>query len=370
MVRREPNFDQFVQVMLRNVEPDWVPLSEFGIDGGVMAEIQGPPREGEDRSAWQVRFWRDMGFDYLSQGVNLGFPHGTRVAEDTAQLSHGTRAWVEEAKGPITTWEEFERYPWPRVTDEAFADFERVGRYLPQGMKLVATIPGGPFENVTFLMGFESFSYALVEQPDLVQAVIDRVDEVLVKCVEVTAGLEWVGAQWINDDMGFKGGTLASPATLRRYVFPTQRRLGEIAHRHGKPVFLHSCGRLDAIMDELIDDIRIDAKHSFEDVIEPVWEAKRKWGRRVGLLGGVDMDVLCRGSEEQVRAYTRRCIEECLPGGGWALGSGNTIANYMPPRNLLAMLDEAKQARWWESASSACAPTHDQTPATDSQPRG
>lgn len=56
------------------------------------------------------------------------------------------------------------------------------------------------------------------------------------------------------------------------------------------------------------------------------------------------MDVLCRGSEEQVRAYTRRCIEGCMPGGGWALGSGNTIANYVPPGNFLAMLDEARQA--------------------------
>jgi uroporphyrinogen decarboxylase len=345
VAKHEPSFHQFLQVMRREVEPDWVPLSEFGIDWGVMAEIQGPPKDGEDQSAWLVRFWKDMGFDYLSQGVNISFPHGTRIAEDTARLSHGTRAWVEEARGPITTWEEFERYPWPKVTDEAFAGFDAVRRYLPEGMKLVATIPGGPFENVTFLMGFESFSYALVEQPDLVQAVVDRIDEVLVKCVEVTAGLEWVGAQWINDDMGFKGGTLASPATLRRYIFPTQRKLAQIAHRRGKPVFLHSCGRLDAIMGELIDDIGVDAKHSFEHVIEPVWEAKRKWGKRVALLGGVDMDVLCRGAEDQVRAYTRRCIEECLPGGGWALGSGNTIANYVPPGNLLAMLDEAAKAR-------------------------
>ncbi len=343
MRRREPDFAGFLRVMLRQAEPDRVPISEFGIDGGVMQEIIGPPKEGEESAAWVVRFWREMGFDYLSQGVGVGFPHGTRIAEDTARLSHGTRGWVEEAKGPITTWDEFEQYPWPTVTDEAFAGFEIMSKHLPEGMKLVATIPGGPFENVTFLMGFESFSYALVEQPDLVQAVIDRVDEVLVKCVEVTSSLDCVGAQWINDDMGFKGGTLASPDTLRKYIFPTQKKLAEIAHRNGKPAFLHSCGKLDAIMDELIDDVGIDVKHSFEDVIEPVWEAKRKWGKRVGLLGGVDMDVLCRGSEEQVRAYTRRCIDECLPGGGWALGSGNTIANYMPPGNFLAMLDEGRR---------------------------
>ncbi|NIQ99349.1 MAG: uroporphyrinogen-III decarboxylase-like protein, partial [Gemmatimonadales bacterium] len=79
-------------------------------------------------------------------------------------------------------------------------------------------------------------------------AIVQRIDDILCQVVETTASMEWVGAQWINDDLGFKGGTLASPEALRQYVFPTHRRLAEIAHRHGKPVFLHSCGKLDAIM--------------------------------------------------------------------------------------------------------------------------
>jgi uroporphyrinogen decarboxylase len=192
-------------------------------------------------------------------------------------------------------------------------------------------------------MGFETFSYALVDQPDLVDAIAQRVNETLCKSVETTSAMDFVGAQWLNDDMGYKGGTLASPEVLRKYIFPAQRRICEISHANGKPVLLHSCGRLDVVMDELIDDVGIDARHSFEDVIMPVWEAKREWGSRLSLLGGVDMDVLARGTEEQVRAYTRRCVEECAPGGGWALGSGNTVANYVPLANFLAMLDEGRR---------------------------
>ncbi len=52
-------------------------------------------------------------------------------------------------------------------------------------------------------------------------------------------------------------------------------------------------------MDDLIDDVGIDAKHSYEDVIMPVWEAKKKWGHRMALIGGVDMDVLARGTEDK-----------------------------------------------------------------------
>ena len=340
MHKPEPNFERFLKVVRRQGEPDRVPFAELFHDFEIMEAIQGPPQQGEDPAAWRVRFWRDLGYDYVTTGVNLSFPTKGLQAKDTAGLSRGERGWVDEAAGPITTWQEFEVYPWPTVTDEAYKPIENLARHLPEGMKIAAMIPGGPFENLTFLMGFEVFSYALLDQPELVAAVAEKVNQILLKVVATTASMDCVGAQWLNDDLGFKGGTLASPAVLHKYVFPTLTRMCELAHGYGKPILLHSCGKLDGIMDELIDGVGIDAKHSFEHVIMPVWEAKRHWGERVALLGGVDMDVLARGTEDEVRAYTRRCLEECAPGGGWALGTGNSVANYLPVKNFLAMLDE------------------------------
>ena len=87
-----------------------------------------------------------------------------------------------------------------------------------------------------------------------------------------------------------------------------------------------------------------DARHSFEDAIEPVWEAKARWGGRIALLGGFDMDKLCRMSVREVRRHTRLLIERCAPGGGWALGTGNSVANYVPVENFLAMLGEGLAA--------------------------
>ena len=93
-------------------------------------------------------------------------------------------------------------------------------------------------------------------------------------------------------------------------------------------------------MDDLIDYVGIDAKHSFEDIIMPVADAKKKYGDRVAILGGVDMNFITRATPDEVREYTRKVIKECAPGGGYALGCGNTVANYIPPENYLAMLDE------------------------------
>ena len=148
-----------------------------------------------------------------------------------------------------------------------------------------------------------------------------------------------VAVLWLNDDLGFKTATMISPEHLRAYVFPWHTRLVEHAHAHDKPVILHACGNVSEVIEDLIAT-GIDAKHSFEDIIQPVTEFKKQYGDRVAVLGGVDVDFLCRHSEPEIRRYVRHVLDECAPGGGYALGTGNSVANYIPVENYLIMLDE------------------------------
>jgi uroporphyrinogen decarboxylase len=211
-------------------------------------------------------------------------------------------------------------------------------------MKIGAVL-GGVFENAMYLMGLQPFSYALRDQPDLVEALCQRVGELTTAVAERLATFDNVGMLFVSDDMGFYSGTLVSPNVLRRYVLPYHKKMAEVAHRAGKLFVFHSCGNMYRLIDDLIDDVGIDAKHSFEDKILPVEEVYRRWGDRIAILGGVDMDVLARGTEEQVRARTRQVLEVCgAKGTGYALGTGNSAANYIPVQNYLAMLDEGR--RW------------------------
>jgi uroporphyrinogen decarboxylase len=133
---------------------------------------------------------------------------------------------------------------------------------------------------------------------------------------------------------------MIAPRHLRRFVFPIQKKIAGIAHEQGIPFILHSCGNLEAIMDDLIEDVGVDAKHSFEDVIEPVESFTAQYGHRTAAIGGVDMDLLARGTVEQVRDRTREVLAACASSGSFILGSGNTVANYVRPANFLAMIDE------------------------------
>ena len=94
-------------------------------------------------------------------------------------------------------------------------------------------------------------------------------------------------------------------------------------------------------MGTLIEDVGIDAKHSFEYAIMPVEEFQTLYGDRIGVLGGLDINILSGAPPEQVRERTRRLVATCGARGRYAVGSGNSVPSYVPVENYLAMVDEA-----------------------------
>lgn len=347
-MRPSPNFDNLKKVLLRQGEPERLPFIELLCDFEMMEAFLGEkyvPGAGPRSSYidFIIRFWYEAGYDYLTLGAEVPLRRTRLAAEDTAALKHDQRQWVDEHSGPIMTWEDFECFPWPAPNEINYTSLEYAAKHLPDGMQIIFIGPMGQFENMVDLMGLTPLSLALADDPALVAAVAEKVGSLLENLYSTVVQMPNVGAVWLGDDLGYKTSTMISPRHLRRYVFPYQKRLAEIAHAYHKPFLLHSCGNLDGIMVDLIDDVGIDGKHSFEDVILPVSQAKARWGQRISILGGIDVDYLCRHSEDEVRAYTRRVIEACAPGGGYALGTGNTVANYIPIQNYKAMLDEGRR---------------------------
>jgi uroporphyrinogen decarboxylase len=135
---------------------------------------------------------------------------------------------------------------------------------------------------------------------------------------------------------------MVSPDILRQKFFPHTKRIVDLVHQAGKLFLFHSCGNLETVMDDICE-MGVDAKHSFEDKIMPVEEAYQRWSDRVAIIGGVDMNLLASGAEEQVRERTRQILDVCGREGRYVLGTGNSVANYLPLINYLAMLDEGQK---------------------------
>lgn len=341
---------------MRTIKGEVIPhkgmVMEYSIDEEIRRKIS---REilgldwvvpSEDKDGWRkylrnyIEFWYRMGYDYVRFELNAGFTGKSREASDTALLSRGTRQWAEEGKGVITSWEEFENYKWPRIADFDFFPYEFIGKNLPTGMGFMVSHGAGVLENVMELMGYEGLSYALYDNPDLIEAIFNKVGETISEFYKNIIGVPNVCAFFQGDDMGFKTATLVSPAILRKYVLPWHKKYAELAHLHNLPYLLHSCGNVEAIMDDLIEDVKIDGKHSFEDTIMPVSKFYEKYSPKIAVLGGVDMDVLATYKRNELRRYIRNILATCMSKGRYALGSGNSIANYIPIENYLIMLEE------------------------------
>lgn len=352
---RRPDYRRLLIVLRREGEPDKVPFYEHFVDREVMELILGEtiPALSPNLSAELkekhilalIKFYRKLGYDYVPFEIPLNLPRTNRLrARDTAVLSRGIREWQDENRGEIETMEDFEEYPWPDPDEAAdLTYFELLERLLPEDMGVVGGVSGGVFEYVSWLMGMVPLCRAVYRDRRLVEKMFDKIGSIIVRVDEEIAKMSRLTALRMGDDMGYKKGTFLSPEILRRYVFPWQKKCVEIAHKRGLPFILHSCGNLERVMDDLINYVGIDAKHSFQDEIEPVWEAKSKYGDRIAVLGGVDVDKLSRMSEKALRGYVREILNRCAPGGGYALGSGNSIANYIPVENYLAMLDEGEK---------------------------
>lgn len=287
-----------------------------------------------------------LGYDFVRCSLaGWEMPLRYDAAEDTAGLPHaGGRNYVNEHQGPITTWAEFEAYPWPDPETLSTRSLEWFEEHLPEGMCIMGSGGFAHFaEYLCWLMGYETLCVALFEQRDLVKAISDRLIAMYDVFLRRLLQFDRVKIVWGSDDMGFKGGTLISPDDLREFVLPGHKLMARISHEAGRPYLLHSCGNLEMIMEDLIEDVRIDAKHSFEDVIEPVTEANARYGGRIAILGGIDVDFLCRSNEAEVRRRVQETLVACTPGSGYVLGTGNSVANYIPLDNYLAMLDEGRR---------------------------
>jgi uroporphyrinogen decarboxylase len=351
-----PDWEAFRACIERKGTPKRVHHIELFLDGEIQEAVcrRFGLLEGLDRSdpnfllQRMIRIQRFLGYDYVRQGADdIEMPLHRAITEDTADLQRvGGRSYVDESTGPITNWDEFEQYPWPdpaHITFDALAWYDR---HLPDDMCIIGSGGFAHFaELVTWLMGYETLCYALYDQRGLVRAIADRLVTIYTAVLSRILEFERVEIVWGSDDMGFKTGPLIGPDDLREFVLPGHKKMAAMAHVAGKPYLLHSCGNLETIMEDLIEDVKIDAKHSFEDTIEDVRDVKRRYGDRIALLGGIDLDFLCRADEAAVRARVRDTLDVCQPGGGYCLGTGNSVANYIPLNNYLAMVDEGRKYR-------------------------
>ena len=333
MIEPNPDFSRLLKA-LRRQEPDRVPLCELLMDLEAKEAFLGRPLVS---LADDVEFWYRAGYDYigLAPDVAFDFGHGQQIEDGQARRG---RHWAVEGSGMVADWGDLEAHPVPSVNHVDFSAFDEVPGLLPDGMGVIGRW-GDIFTTAWEMMGFTQFCYAMREAPDFLAHLMRQLGELAYATYEALVQYDAVGALWYSDDIAYASGLMVGPAFLRQHLFPWMKRIGDLAHSRGMPFIYHTDGVLWEVMEDLAY-CGVDALQPIEPKAMDIVEVKRRYGDRFAVIGNVELDLLARGTVEQVRAEVRRVIREVAPGGGFCLGSSNTIAYYVRPENYRAMIEE------------------------------
>lgn len=334
-----PDFERFLTA-LRGGCADRVPVAEALVDNRIKAAVLGRPISN---LADDVAFWEKAGYDYicLASGIlDPGQAISTEKQLDVTRDRYGTEdevEWADEGAGQISNMADLETYPWPTVDDLVPAHLTEVARCLPPGMKmLVAT--GKVFTAVWQMMGYEAFCFAIRDNLSLLEAMFERVARLQHGAFERICGMDAVGGFWFLDDIAYTEGMFVAPKVLRQFVFPWYKRMVDMAHQSGKIAIFHSDGQLWQVLDDIIA-CGFDALHPIEPKAMDIVEVRRRAQGQLSLIGNIDLDYpLLTGTPEEVRASVREHIATLAPDGGYLLGSANSIPDWIPVENYVAMV--------------------------------
>ncbi len=343
----EADYRHMVDVV-NNRRPKRLPVYEHLINPSFMEKATGTQFEalagGDDADLGRFfehycAFYRDMTYDTVSFEVCI------------TEILPGGGALLGEHPGPIQTRADFERYPWDELPRRFWGVAERrfaaLAAAMPPGMKALGGVGNGIFEISEDLVGYEYLAYMSHDDPELYADLYRRIGDLMVTIWRefLVCHSDLFAICRVGDDQGYKVSTLVAPQVIRTHMVPQYRRVIELVHAADRPFLWHSCGNIFSIMDDMIA-VGIDAKHSNEDVIAPFGTWIERFGDRIGLVGGVDVDILCRESPdvifERVMEMGRRFRAQAQ---GYALGSGNSIPDYVPVEGYLAMIRAAQQLR-------------------------
>ena len=320
-----------VAVALERREPDRVPYCELHVDQQIAARLVGDALSGEANPSIETQA-RTVAEEKELARV-MGKDNITFVLRSTVFAHHGTGEDGRQfyGAGMITSEKDLDKHRLPDPTLPSFYDAAR--RFVDEKGDFSAWLVTrlGVFPTM-LSMGMEAFGLALYDNPRFVERVRDMYFEWEEAMLE-RAGAIGFDVVASTDDLAGKTGPLFSPQMFREMFLPGMRRCAE---RITVPWVIHTDGHIMPILEDLLS-LGICGLHPIEKGAMDIRAMKRDYGDRLCLLGNVDLNILGLGTPADTDAEVRDLVRDVAPGGGYIVTSGNSVASYLEPANVLAM---------------------------------
>jgi uroporphyrinogen decarboxylase len=377
------NSRERLQTTLNHKEPDWVP---FDLGATVLTSIHhqsysalrsylGLPKAESDLMdiVQQIVSVDDDVYEILKCDVKNVAPNPSSTYHREIKVMDGYSyfhdewgiGWKMPVKGgwyydmfdhPLKdaeTVSDLENYTWPDPSDNA--RFEGIAERAAQAAQeekqgvFISGISAGIMEIAAWMRGFDNYFVDFVANEKLLVALMSKVMEIKMAYWDRALDLLEDNVDVVHEADDFAGQykMLISPDAYRRIVKPLHKELFDFIHARTKAkLFFHSCGSIRPVIPDLIE-IGVD-------ILNPIQvsatgmdsaELKKEYGDDVVFWGGgVDTQrVLGDGTQEEVRAETKRRISDLAPGGGFVFAAVHNIQGNVPPENIMAMWETLQE---------------------------
>jgi len=306
---------------------------------------------GLDKIVWVFMEYQTDAGDAAGSQVGAEATGGrTMWGAPLRPVEAGAAHYDEFGDAPLAGFDDpasLDDYPyWPRVDRFDYDKADRAARRAAEGYAVI-----GPwvsfFEIYCQMRGLEQAMMDLVLSPDLVDAVLDRIESIQTEMMKrfFEGSGDVVDLCFISDDIGGQTSLLMAPEMWRRHLRPRMVRWCELIHGFGVKVFYHTDGAAGPLIGELAD-CGVDVLNPIQHVC-PGMETgplKDAYGDRLIFHGGVDnQHVLPHGTVDEVRQEVLDLYNTLgRDGRGFICCSCHNVQAGTPVENVLAMIETAK----------------------------
>jgi uroporphyrinogen decarboxylase len=199
------------------------------------------------------------------------------------------------------------------------------------------------YERAWTMRGMEALMIDFYDNPDFVLDLFNAIADYNIAQVREAVKYD-IDAVYFGDDWGQQRGLQMGPRMWRKLIYPVLKRMYAEVHAAGKKVFIHSCGDVDELFEDLIG-IGLNCFNPFQPEVMDVYSLLPQYRGRLTFHGGLSTQkTLPYGTVEDVRCESRRLLD-LGTAGSYIFAPAHDVEGDVPLENLLAFIEEA-QEQW------------------------